>query len=66
MRKLAIFDIDYTITKKETLMEFFKYAVKQDIRNIRFLPRALFSGLMYLLKVYNEKEVKEHFFEVYR
>ncbi len=61
MRKLAIFDIDYTITKKETLMEFFKYAVKQDIRNIRFLPRALFSGLMYLLKVYNEKEVKEHF-----
>lgn len=61
MRKLAIFDIDYTITKKETLMEFFKYTVKQDIRNIRFLPRALFSGLMYLLKVYNEKEVKEHF-----
>ena len=30
MEKLAIFDIDYTITRKETLMEFFpeKYVVK--------------------------------------
>ena len=40
MKKLAIFDVDYTITKKETLMELYKYTIKEDKRNIRFLPRA--------------------------
>lgn len=61
MEKLAIFDIDYTITRKETLMEFFKYIVSKDIKNIKFLPRALYSGLMYGVKVYDEKRVKECF-----
>lgn len=61
MEKLAIFDIDYTITRKETLMEFFKYLVSKDIKNIKFLPRALYSGLMYGVKVYDEKRVKECF-----
>ena len=61
MEKLAIFDIDYTITRKETLMEFFKYLVSKDIKNIKFLPRALYSGLMYSIKVYDERRVKECF-----
>lgn len=61
MKKLAIFDIDYTITKKETLMEFFKYIVSKDLKNIKFLPRALYSGFMYGIKVYDEKKVKECF-----
>lgn len=61
MDKLAIFDIDYTITKKETLMELFKYVVKKDLNNIKYLPRALYSGLMYYIKVYDEKEVKQCF-----
>lgn len=61
MKKLAIFDIDYTITKKETLMELFKYAIKIDKKNIRFLPRAIFCGIMYMLKLYDERMVKEKF-----
>ncbi len=61
MEKLAIFDIDYTITRKESLMEFFKYIVSKDIKNIKFLPRALYSGLMYGIKVYDERKVKECF-----
>lgn len=61
MEKLAIFDIDYTITRKESLMEFFKYSVSKDIKNIKFLPRALYSGLMYGIKVYDERKVKECF-----
>ena len=61
MEKLAIFDIDYTITRKETLMEFFKYLVSKDIKNIKFLPRALYSGFMYGIKGYDEKRVKECF-----
>lgn len=61
MKKLAIFDIDYTITRKETLMEFFKYIVSKDIRNIKFLPRALYSGAMYTIGAYDERRVKECF-----
>lgn len=61
MEKLAIFDVDYTITKKETLMQLFKYVIKKDIKNIRFLPRALYSGLMYSINIYDEKRVKESF-----
>ena len=61
MEKLAIFDIDYTITRKESLMEIFKYIVSKDIKNIKFLPRALYSGLMYGIKVYDERKVKECF-----
>ena len=61
MKKLAIFDIDYTITRKETLMELFKYTISKDKRNLRFLPRAAFCGLMYIMHVYDEKKVKEKF-----
>lgn len=61
MKKLAIFDIDYTITKKETLMELFKYVIKNDKKNIRFLPRAIYCGSMYALGLYDEKKVKEKF-----
>ena len=61
MEKLAIFDIDYTITRKESLMEFFKYSVSKDIKNIKFLPRALYSGFMYGIKIYDERKVKECF-----
>jgi HAD superfamily hydrolase (TIGR01490 family) len=61
MKKLAIFDVDYTITKKETLMELYRYSIKENWRNIIYLPRALFSGLMYLVKIYDEKRVKESF-----
>ena len=61
MKKLAIFDIDYTITKKETLMELFKFVIRNDKKNIRFLPRAIFCGIMYGVKVYDERKVKEKF-----
>ena len=61
MKKLAIFDIDYTITKSETLMELFKYVIKKDKKNIWFLPRAIYCGSMYALRIYDERKVKEKF-----
>ena len=61
MEKLAIFDIDYTITKKETLMEFFKYMIFKDIKNIIYIPRAIYCGVMFCIKKYDEKKVKETF-----
>lgn len=61
MIKLAIFDVDYTITKKETLMELYKYSIKENKKNLIYLPRAIVSGLLYVMKVYDEKRVKECF-----
>ncbi|MEQ8153946.1 MAG: HAD-IB family hydrolase [Clostridiaceae bacterium] len=61
MEKLAIFDVDFTITGKETLMELFRFLIKKDLKNIRFVPRAIFGGIMYLMKFYDEKMVKEKF-----
>jgi HAD superfamily hydrolase (TIGR01490 family) len=61
LKKLAIFDIDYTITKKETLMELFKYVIKKDKKNLRFLPRAIYCGIMYAIGIYDERKVKETF-----
>ncbi|MEG1003078.1 HAD-IB family hydrolase [Clostridium sp.] len=61
MIKLAIFDVDFTITKKETLMQFFKYMILKNKKNIKFLPRAVFAGVMYGASIYDEKKVKETF-----
>lgn len=61
MDKLAIFDIDYTITKKETLMQLFLYLLKEDIKNSRYIPRAIISGLLYAIGFFDEKQVKESF-----
>lgn len=61
MVKLGIFDVDFTITKKETLMQFFKYMIHKDKKNIKFLPRAIFLGIMYGIGIYDEKKVKETF-----
>ena len=61
MEKLAIFDVDFTLTSKETLLQLFKFLIKEDKKNLKFLPRAAFSGLMYGLKFYDEKKVKQSF-----
>ncbi|MGL4773744.1 MAG: HAD-IB family hydrolase [Clostridium sp.] len=60
-KKLAIFDVDYTLTKKETLMELFKYVALKEKKNMIYIPRALFSGLMFVAGIYDEKKVKETF-----
>lgn len=61
MKKLAIFDVDYTITSKETLMQLYMYIIKKDGKNIKYLPRVLISGFLYVVGMYDEKRVKECF-----
>lgn len=61
MEKLAIFDVDFTITNKETLLEFFKFVLKKDKKNAKYIPRVIVSGILYGIKVYDEKKVKEAF-----
>jgi HAD superfamily hydrolase (TIGR01490 family) len=61
LEKLAIFDVDYTLTKKETLLEFYKFMMKKDPRLIRFAPRVLVSTFFYVFKVFDAKRAKENF-----
>lgn len=59
--KLAIFDVDYTLTKKETLLEFYKFLLTRNKKSITHIPTAILSGLLYLIRVNDEKASKELF-----
>ena len=61
MDKLAIFDIDFTLTKKETLIEFYKFIMKKKPSLIRHMPRSLYAGILYIFKVYDLTKAKEAF-----
>ena len=50
MEKLAIFDVDFTLTRKETLIQFYSFMVKKNPKLIKHLPKNVFSGLSYLTK----------------
>jgi len=59
--KLAIFDIDFTLTKRETLLEFYFYMLKKNPKFIKYLPKSIFSSLLYVLKVYDASKAKKTF-----
>jgi HAD superfamily hydrolase (TIGR01490 family) len=59
--KLGIFDIDYTITSKETLVEFYKFILKKKPKLIKHLPSTLRSGLLYITKRIELKAAKQTF-----
>ncbi|WP_163193316.1 HAD-IB family hydrolase [Clostridium thermarum] len=61
MVRLGIFDIDYTITSKETLVEFYKFMLKKKPRLLKYLPSALGYGLLYVTKRIELKEAKQAF-----
>ncbi|WP_139904141.1 HAD-IB family hydrolase [Clostridium thermarum] len=61
MVRLGIFDIDYTITSKETLVEFYKFMLKKKPRLLKHLPSTLGHGLLYVTKRIELKEAKQAF-----
>lgn len=61
MEKLGIFDIDFTLTKKETSIELYKYMVKKNKKLIKHLPNHLLTGILYGIKVFNAQQTKERF-----
>lgn len=58
MEKLAIFDVDFTITKKETLLEFYKFMVRSNVKYLIYLPKILFAGILYGLKIIDAEKAK--------
>ncbi|MFL0246810.1 HAD-IB family hydrolase [Candidatus Clostridium stratigraminis] len=61
MEKLAIFDVDFTLTKRETLIEFYKFMLKSNPKLIIFMPKIILTGILYALKVIPLKRTKECF-----
>lgn len=61
MEKLAIFDVDYTLTKRETLFEFYLFMIKKKPRLIIHFPKNLFSAFLFVIGVIDAKTAKESF-----
>lgn len=61
MEKLAIFDVDYTLTKRETLMEFYFFMIKKKPSLIYHMPISYGSALLYALNIFSAKTAKEKF-----
>jgi HAD superfamily hydrolase (TIGR01490 family) len=59
--KLAIFDIDFTLTKRETLVEFYFYMLKKNPKFIKYLPKSIFSTILYVLKIKDAAQAKKTF-----
>lgn len=61
MEKLAIFDVDFTLTKRETLMEFYMFMIKRDPKLLMKIPAVIFSGVLFVFKFVSLKNTKEKF-----
>ncbi len=59
--KFAIFDVDLTLTSKDTFIEFYKFLCQEDKRFLIYLGNVLYSGLMYGLNFYDERKAKERY-----
>lgn len=61
MEKLAVFDVDYTLTKRETLLELYLFMLKKDYKLIKHLPKNILAVLLYTLKIFDAGKTKEYF-----
>ncbi|MCY6353941.1 HAD family hydrolase [Clostridium sp. ZS2-4] len=61
MEKLAIFDVDFTLTKKETFIELYLFMMIKNPRLIMHMPRSLKIAFFYLFKIYDAGKAKEAF-----
>lgn len=61
MEKLAIFDVDFTITRKETMAQFYLFMLKKNFKNIIYIFRIAFAGILYLIKIIDLEKAKQYF-----
>lgn len=61
MERLAIFDVDFTITKRETLLQFLLFMSKKRPKLIFHIPKSFYAALLYALRIHDEKSAKEMF-----
>lgn len=61
LEKLAIFDVDFTITRRETLLEFYLFMIGKKPSLIFHAPFAFGSSLMFITNIMEAKKTKENF-----
>ncbi|AJA47822.1 HAD family hydrolase [Clostridium pasteurianum DSM 525 = ATCC 6013] len=61
MEKLAIFDIDYTLTKRETLFEFYMFLLKKKPHLIIHMPKGTIVSVLYALGIVEAAKAKSDF-----
>lgn len=61
MERLAIFDVDFTITKRETLLQFLLFMSKKRPKILFHIPKSFYAAFLYSLKIHDEKRAKEMF-----
>lgn len=61
LEKLAIFDVDYTLAKKETLMELYLFMLKKNPMLLIHIPRSIIAGILYALRIYDAGRAKQSF-----
>jgi HAD superfamily hydrolase (TIGR01490 family) len=66
MEKLAIFDVDYTITKRETLFEFFMFLISKKPKLILHIPKSFGASLLYAAKLMSAGDAKRYFMSFIR
>jgi HAD superfamily hydrolase (TIGR01490 family) len=66
MERLAIFDVDYTITKRETLFEFFMFLINKKPKLILHIPKSFGASLLYAAKLMSAGDAKRYFLSFIR
>jgi HAD superfamily hydrolase (TIGR01490 family) len=66
LEKLAIFDIDYTLTKRETLFEFYMFMLKKDPSLIKYMPRSFGAAILYFIGIFEAEKAKRYFMDFIR
>lgn len=61
MEKLAIFDVDFTITKQETLFQFLLFMARKKPHIILHIPKSFLAAFSYAVRIHDEKKAKEKF-----
>jgi HAD superfamily hydrolase (TIGR01490 family) len=61
LEKLAIFDVDYTLTKRETLFEFYMFMLKKKPTLIIHMPKSFGSAILYALGLLDAARAKNNF-----
>ncbi|PKK40313.1 hypothetical protein ABB02_00422 [Clostridiaceae bacterium JG1575] len=59
MDRLALFDVDYTLTRVETQVALLKHLIRKDPKLLRFLPLSVLGGLGWTLRLLDERQAKQ-------
>lgn len=63
MRKVLLLDIDYTVIKTDSMIDFIVFSIKKDFRNSIIYIKSFFLIVAYIFKLKTIEEVKSSIFK---